>query len=220
MNAFQFNGGVYIESPGAGSCKGCALDSINCLAPKKANQIPHCTPGMRTDHKDVVFKKIGTIPELGQEILTVRDELRKLNPAKDDLHMRFAADPAAKGDLYLHLSAEASASTAAVREREAARKLLDQLKQGPGAIGHRHVHPDTPQPGTSDGSSADYYVLPEGAAQLQDLISYRNMNGQDAEMFRAIYRKGRCSHSSKLREAKKVLFYAQAEVDRLEKYDA
>lgn len=71
---------------------------------------------------------------------------------------------------------------------------------------------------TSDGSSADYYVLPEGATQLQDLISARDMNAQDGEMFRALYRKGRCSHSSRLREAKKVLFYAQAEVDRLEKY--
>lgn len=71
---------------------------------------------------------------------------------------------------------------------------------------------------TSDGSTADYYELPKGATQLQHLISFRNMNGQDAEMFRALYRKGHCSHSNLLREAKKVLFYAQAEVERLEKY--
>lgn len=68
----------------------------------------------------------------------------------------------------------------------------------------------------SDGSTADYYQLPKNAAQLQDLISYRNLNAQDGEIFRAIYRKGRASHSSELRDAKKVLFYAQAEVDRLE----
>jgi hypothetical protein len=70
----------------------------------------------------------------------------------------------------------------------------------------------------SDGSTADYYELPAGATQLQHLISYRNLNSQDGEMFRAIYRKGRASHSDELRDARKVLFYAQAEVERLEKY--
>lgn len=68
----------------------------------------------------------------------------------------------------------------------------------------------------SDGSTASYYELPEGATELQHLISHRNLNAQDGEMFRAIYRKGRASHSDELRDAKKVLFYAQAEVERLE----
>ena len=68
----------------------------------------------------------------------------------------------------------------------------------------------------SDGSSASYYELPKGCTQLQDLISHRNMNAQDGEIFRAIYRKGRASHSDELRDARKVLFYAQAEVERLE----
>lgn len=69
----------------------------------------------------------------------------------------------------------------------------------------------------SDGSTADYYKLPEGATELQHLISHRNLNAQDGEMFRAIYRKGRASHSDELRDARKVLFYAQAEVERLER---
>lgn len=68
----------------------------------------------------------------------------------------------------------------------------------------------------SDGSTASYYELPEGATELQHLISYRNLNAQDGEIFRAIYRKGRASHSDELRDAKKVLFYARAEVERLE----
>jgi len=72
----------------------------------------------------------------------------------------------------------------------------------------------------SDGSSADYYTLPPGTSQLQDLISYRNMNAQDGEIFRAIYRKGLASHSDELRDAKKVLFYANAEVERLKKLEA
>jgi hypothetical protein len=69
---------------------------------------------------------------------------------------------------------------------------------------------------TSDGSTASYYELPAGCTELQDLISYRNLNAQDGEMFRAIYRKGMASHSDALRDAKKVLFYATAEVKRLE----
>lgn len=68
----------------------------------------------------------------------------------------------------------------------------------------------------SDGSTADYYELPEGAAELQDLISHRNMNAQIGEIFRACYRYGLAEHSSMLRDAKKIAFYAQAEVERLE----
>ena len=71
----------------------------------------------------------------------------------------------------------------------------------------------------SDGSTASYYQLPASATELQDLISFRNMNAQDGEIFRAIYRKGKASHSDELRDARKVLFYAQAEVKRLEQVE-
>lgn len=71
----------------------------------------------------------------------------------------------------------------------------------------------------SDGSTADYYVLPEGATQLQDLISHRNLNAQLGEIFRACYRFGLADHSDQLRDAKKIRFYAQAEVERLEKLE-
>lgn len=67
----------------------------------------------------------------------------------------------------------------------------------------------------SDGSTASYYELPTGATELQHLISHRNMNAQIGEIFRACYRYGMASHSDQLRDAKKILFYAQAEVDRL-----
>ena len=69
----------------------------------------------------------------------------------------------------------------------------------------------------SDGSSADYYKLPEGACELQHLISDRDMNGQIAEVFRACYRYGRVAHSDKMRDAKKMLFYITAEIERLSK---
>ncbi len=73
---------------------------------------------------------------------------------------------------------------------------------------------------TSDGSTASYYELPRGAKELQDLISHRNMNAQIGEIFRACYRMGRAAHSDELRDAKKILFYAKAEVARLEAIQA
>ena len=75
-------------------------------------------------------------------------------------------------------------------------------------------------PALSDGSTASYYRLPKGARELQDLISHRNMNAQIGEIFRACYRMGRASHSDCLRDARKILFYAKAEVARLEKEGA
>ena len=68
----------------------------------------------------------------------------------------------------------------------------------------------------SDGSTARYYELPNNAKELQDLISYKNMNAQDGEMFRTLYRKGEASHSDQLRDARKSLCCVSEEVNRLE----
>ena len=70
----------------------------------------------------------------------------------------------------------------------------------------------------SDGSTASYYELPGGAKELQDLISYKNMNAQVGEAFRSLYRFGETEHSDKIRDAKKVIFYMQAEIERISKY--
>lgn len=72
-------------------------------------------------------------------------------------------------------------------------------------------------PEKSDGAKADYYDLPAGAETLQDLLSYRNMNHAMGEIFCATYRYGRASHSDQLRDAKKIKFYIEAEIKRLEK---
>ena len=69
--------------------------------------------------------------------------------------------------------------------------------------------------GISDGSTASYYELPDGVAELQDLISHKNMNSQIGEIFRACYRMGEASHSNELRDAKKIKFYIDAEIKRL-----
>lgn len=69
----------------------------------------------------------------------------------------------------------------------------------------------------SDGSSADYYILPDNATELQHLISDKDMNAQMGEIFRAAYRYGEASHSDMMRDAKKIRFYIDAEIERLEK---
>jgi hypothetical protein len=69
----------------------------------------------------------------------------------------------------------------------------------------------------SDGSTASYYELPEGATELQDLISAKDLNAQIGEIFRECYRYGQASHSDELRGIKKILFYANAELKRLTK---
>ena len=66
-------------------------------------------------------------------------------------------------------------------------------------------------------STASHYKLPTGSTELQHLISHRNMNSQIGEVFRACYRYSLLSHSDMLKEAKKIKFYAQAEIERLEK---
>ena len=70
----------------------------------------------------------------------------------------------------------------------------------------------------SDGSTATYYKLPEGATELQHLISHKAMNAQIGEIFRACYRYGEVEHSEMLRDAKKIKFYAEAEIERLTKW--
>lgn len=71
----------------------------------------------------------------------------------------------------------------------------------------------------SDGSTAGYYELPEGATELQELISAKNMNAQIGEIFRACYRYGQVAHSPEIRDIKKILFYAKAELERLTKLE-
>ena len=77
------------------------------------------------------------------------------------------------------------------------------------------VQDDKHESGTSDGSTASYYELPAEAKELQDLISHKDMNAQIGEIFRAAYRYGQSSHSDKLRDAKKIRFYIDAEIKRL-----
>lgn len=82
-----------------------------------------------------------------------------------------------------------------------------------------HCPHNPSQTTASDGSTASYYELPANATELQHLISTKNMNAQIGEIFRACYRYGQVAHSPKLRDAKKIQFYINAEIERLEKYE-
>ena len=77
---------------------------------------------------------------------------------------------------------------------------------------------DFNQESVSDGSTASYYELPINSSELQHLISFRNMNAQMGEIFRSCYRYGLASHSDQLRDAKKIKYYIDAEIARLEKW--
>ena len=45
------------------------------------------------------------------------------------------------------------------------------------------------------------------------------MNAQIGEIFRACYRYGQVAHSPELRDAKKIKFYIDAEIERLTKLE-
>jgi len=53
--------------------------------------------------------------------------------------------------------------------------------------------------------------------ELQHLISDLDLNAQIGEVFRECYRYGQASHSDEIRGIKKILFYAKAELERLQK---
>ena len=72
----------------------------------------------------------------------------------------------------------------------------------------------------SDGTTASYYQLPEGIKETQDIISYLNLNAQLGEILRSVIRYGRASHSDKLRDIRKIKFYADAEEKRILKYES
>ena len=103
------------------------------------------------------------------------------------------------------------------------RNARGDITTGDNNVAVGHVAPsaglswELPDKTLSDGSTAAYYELPSNANELQDLISYRDMNAQIGEIFRSCYRYGIASHSDKLRDAKKIKFYIDAEIKRLEK---
>ena len=116
------------------------------------------------------------------------------------------------GTVWTHHSRIKNAENKEVPTPVSDEKVTQFLKLLGKSIDEKHRYLDG-----SDGSSAVYYVLPYNVEELQDLISHKNMNAQIGEIFRTCYRYGEAPHSEQLRDAKKIKFYIEAEIKRLEK---
>jgi hypothetical protein len=65
------------------------------------------------------------------------------------------------------------------------------------------------------GWSSDYYVLPEDAEQLQDLVEHRNMNFAVGNIFKAAYRLGGKFGTTEVYDLDKIIWFATRERARL-----
>jgi hypothetical protein len=69
----------------------------------------------------------------------------------------------------------------------------------------------------SDGWDTDYYELPEGAREMQDLIEHRGMNFAVGNIFKAVYRMGEKNNTSREYDLNKIIWYANRELNRIRK---
>lgn len=67
------------------------------------------------------------------------------------------------------------------------------------------------------GWSSNYYELPKGATELQDLIEYRGMNFSIGNIFKAAYRLGEKPGTEVVYDLEKIIWYAQRELARIKK---
>jgi len=66
--------------------------------------------------------------------------------------------------------------------------------------------------GKLTGGSTDYYKIPPGAKDLQDLIEFKSMNFARGNIFKAIYRmqdKGSLEY-----DLNKIIWFAERELNR------
>ena len=67
----------------------------------------------------------------------------------------------------------------------------------------------------NDGGSADYYKLPKGATDLQDIIEHKEMCYSVGNIFKAAYRLNDTTHSDPKRDLRKIIWFAERELERL-----
>ena len=90
-------------------------------------------------------------------------------------------------------------------------------------IGGNHYAKHTIQPCSANptshnnGGSTDYYKLPVGATELQDIIEHKNMHWNVANMFKALYRMGQQDHSSIERDLNKIEYFLNRHRELLKK---
>ncbi len=67
----------------------------------------------------------------------------------------------------------------------------------------------------SDGGSSSYYLIPEAARDLLDLIEHKKMEFGIGNIFKACYRLGEKEGTSKKYDLNKIIFFAKRELERL-----
>lgn len=66
------------------------------------------------------------------------------------------------------------------------------------------------------GSTPGYYGLPEGATDVQDVIEMKQMSWAQGNIFKAAYRLGNKDGTSVEYDLRKIIYYAQRELERRE----
>lgn len=61
----------------------------------------------------------------------------------------------------------------------------------------------------SDGGSTDYYKIPPGAVELNDLIEHKNMSFALGNIFKACYRLGEKEDVDAMYDINKIIYFAE-----------
>lgn len=69
----------------------------------------------------------------------------------------------------------------------------------------------------SDGGATDYYHIPEGTRDLDDLIALKQMSFRMGNIFKACYRLGQKEGTDREYDLRKIIFFAQRELEMVEK---
>jgi hypothetical protein len=69
----------------------------------------------------------------------------------------------------------------------------------------------------SDGGSSSYYAIPDGAADLQDLIEHKAMSFARANIFKACFRMGEKAGADALYDINKIIWFAERMKRMIEK---
>ena len=160
-----------------------------------------------------------------------------MNSSREKVNCVVCNRPVSKANMRRHLRKSCHGSSGAIKKALGAKQGWKQKRKTCKQCGNKYnrnyfpnhkckavpqapveTKPVVKLANVSDGSTASYYELPNKATELQHLISYKDMNSQMGEIFRSCYRYGAASHSDKLRDAKKIKFYIEAEIERLEKW--
>jgi len=86
-----------------------------------------------------------------------------------------------------------------------------------GSSGNYFKVPEIQTLNTLTGGSSGYYQLPSWAKELQDLIECKNMNFAVANIFKAAYRLGEKTGTSKEYDLEKIIWFAQRELERIKR---